>query len=181
VIDGPSTPSDLRLLEAFLNTVDQRTFRRHGAAHAGGDQLTSPAALTAWLSGQGLPAAEPGSAEVSATDLAAAVQLRTTLRQALLAESAPSALEGFSLHLVTDPAGTLRLTAIGDSPLNPIIETIASAVVHGTWTRLKICAAPDCRWAFYDTSRSGAGRWCSMEVCGNRAKTRAYRRRHQPT
>ncbi|MFD9698271.1 CGNR zinc finger domain-containing protein [Lentzea sp. NPDC059081] len=42
-----------------------------------------------------------------------------------------------------------------------------------------MCAAPDCRWAFYDVSRNGRGRWCAMEICGNRQKTRAYReRRH---
>lgn len=64
--------------------------------------------------------------------------------------------------------------------LAAISATAALAQAAGTWKRLKICAAPDCRWVFYDTSRSGAGRWCSMRVCGNRAKTRAYRqRRHE--
>ncbi|MEU4242496.1 CGNR zinc finger domain-containing protein [Actinoplanes sp. NPDC026619] len=48
----------------------------------------------------------------------------------------------------------------------------------GGWNRLKLCSAADCRWAFYDTSRNGGGRWCSMEACGNRNKTRAYRRRN---
>jgi len=41
-----------------------------------------------------------------------------------------------------------------------------------------MCAHGDCRWVFYDGSRNGRGRWCTMDVCGNRAKTRAYRQRH---
>jgi len=43
--------------------------------------------------------------------------------------------------------------------------------------RIRICAAPDCALLFVDASRPGRRRWCSMEWCGNRAKTRAYRRR----
>jgi predicted RNA-binding Zn ribbon-like protein len=54
---------------------------------------------------------------------------------------------------------------------------IAVTATRGTWHRLRMCAAPDCRWVFYDTSRRGGARWCSMAVCGNRAKTRRYRNR----
>ena len=32
-----------------------------------------------------------------------------------------------------------------------------------------------CRWAFLDTSKNRSRAWCSMSVCGNRTKTRAYR------
>ncbi|HEX9031302.1 MAG TPA: CGNR zinc finger domain-containing protein [Streptosporangiaceae bacterium] len=34
-----------------------------------------------------------------------------------------------------------------------------------------------CHWAFYDRSPTSSGCWCSMAVCGSRAKSRAYRRR----
>ena len=43
--------------------------------------------------------------------------------------------------------------------------------------RVKICPADDCLWAFYDESRNGSRQWCSMAVCGNRAKARAHRAR----
>jgi predicted RNA-binding Zn ribbon-like protein len=43
--------------------------------------------------------------------------------------------------------------------------------------RVKICPADDCRWAFHDNSRNGSRQWCSMAVCGNRAKARAHRAR----
>jgi predicted RNA-binding Zn ribbon-like protein len=45
-------------------------------------------------------------------------------------------------------------------------------------TRVRECAAPDCALLFVDTSRPGRRRWCSMDACGNRIKTAAYRRRH---
>jgi predicted RNA-binding Zn ribbon-like protein len=52
----------------------------------------------------------------------------------------------------------------------------------GILSRLKACANPDCRWLFWDTSRPGTGRWCSMQVCGGQHKARTYRaRRKQPT
>ena len=60
-----------------------------------------------------------------------------------------------------------------------IAAIVADCAADGSWHRLRICAAPDCRWVFYDTSRSGAGRWCSMATCGNRDKTRRYRDRRQ--
>lgn len=42
--------------------------------------------------------------------------------------------------------------------------------------RLKICAQPPCAMLFLDISRSGQRRWCSMNVCGNRAKKMNYRK-----
>ena len=43
--------------------------------------------------------------------------------------------------------------------------------------RVRRCAADDCELVFYDDSRAGVRRWCSMQRCGNRAKVRAYRGR----
>ncbi|MFC7546452.1 CGNR zinc finger domain-containing protein [Plantactinospora sp. GCM10030261] len=41
--------------------------------------------------------------------------------------------------------------------------------------RLKSCAAHPCRWAYYDHSPAGRSRWCTMSICGSRAKMRAFR------
>ena len=46
-------------------------------------------------------------------------------------------------------------------------------------SRLRICANPRCRWLFVDVTRNGKRRWCSMAVCGNRAKVGRYRQRQQ--
>ena len=48
-------------------------------------------------------------------------------------------------------------------------------MADGTWRRLKACREDTCQWAFYDRSKNRSGTWCSMAVCGNRAKARAYR------
>jgi predicted RNA-binding Zn ribbon-like protein len=45
----------------------------------------------------------------------------------------------------------------------------------GEGERLKACAAPDCRWVFFDRSHASNGRWCDMDVCGARHKMRRYR------
>ncbi|WP_232323426.1 CGNR zinc finger domain-containing protein [Catenuloplanes japonicus] len=152
---------DLRLVEEFLNTVDERTFRRHGETHAGGESLGGQQALDDWLADHGLP---------RGTGLEEAITLRTALRKVLSGEGTT---ESFPLRLRFTPGRGLGLTA-----QDRIVEIVAHAVATGSWARVKLCAAQDCRWAFYDTSKSGGGRWCAMNVCGNRAKTRAYRRRH---
>jgi predicted RNA-binding Zn ribbon-like protein len=51
------------------------------------------------------------------------------------------------------------------------------AALDGTWQRLKVCRNDTCRWAFYDSSRNRSGAWCTMAICGNRMKGRAFRRR----
>jgi predicted RNA-binding Zn ribbon-like protein len=54
---------------------------------------------------------------------------------------------------------------------------ILAAVADGTWPRLKACTAHECRWVYYDRSPAGRSRWCTMGICGSRAKMRAYRSR----
>lgn len=41
--------------------------------------------------------------------------------------------------------------------------------------RIRRCGADDCALVFYDTSRPGTRRWCSMRRCGNRAKVSSHR------
>ncbi|MCA1823937.1 MAG: CGNR zinc finger domain-containing protein [Frankia sp.] len=61
--------------------------------------------------------------------------------------------------------------------LAQIVAAIVPARADGTWQRLKICPADPCAWVFYDRSKNQSRTWCSMAVCGNRAKTQAYRAR----
>jgi predicted RNA-binding Zn ribbon-like protein len=56
---------------------------------------------------------------------------------------------------------------------------MARAAPDGSSDRMRMCGFDECRWVFYDGSRSGRCRWCSMEPCGDRVKTHAYRRRRQ--
>jgi predicted RNA-binding Zn ribbon-like protein len=60
-----------------------------------------------------------------------------------------------------------------------VARDAADLLTTGRLDRLRECPGPDgCGWLFYDTSRNGRRRWCSMEGCGNRAKGRRYYDRH---
>jgi predicted RNA-binding Zn ribbon-like protein len=78
----------------------------------------------------------------------------------------------------SDGRATLETDAGGvDGAIGRVLEPVCAGMEEGTWERLKTCANGRCAWAFYDRSKNRSSRWCSMEVCGNRAKTRAYRSR----
>jgi predicted RNA-binding Zn ribbon-like protein len=67
-----------------------------------------------------------------------------------------------------------------DRPLWPVVRDAADLLTTGRLDRIRECPGPDgCGWLFYDTSRNGRRRWCSMDVCGNRAKGRRHYRRHR--
>ncbi len=74
--------------------------------------------------------------------------------------------------------GEVVATAGGlDGALGGVLAVAFDAMRGGTWPRLKACR--NCHWAFYDYSRNRSAGWCSMQLCGNRLKTRAYRRRQR--
>lgn len=183
-----AAPAGLAVLLEFLNSRDERRFAVHGMRHRGGDELTTTAALAGWLSGRGLI---DGGTAASAADLRQAHALREGLRGALAGRSdahwdgLPTAnenLAGLRLRIEFGTDGTPLLSPVAggavQAALTALVASAATAAADGSWQRLKMCAAPDCRWVFYDASRNAMGRWCSMRVCGNRGKTRAYRQRH---
>jgi predicted RNA-binding Zn ribbon-like protein len=60
----------------------------------------------------------------------------------------------------------------------PLAYNAATLFAHADRNRVRKCAT--CVGHFYDTSKKGTRRWCSMELCGNRAKVAAYAaRQHQ--
>jgi predicted RNA-binding Zn ribbon-like protein len=75
--------------------------------------------------------------------------------------------------------GSATLSPADDpAPLaSRVAAAVAEALTAGTWLRLKACELPECHWAYYDRSPAGRGRWCTMSVCGARAKMRTYRAR----
>jgi len=184
------------VLRDFLNTRDERSFTVRGTPHPGGDELATPAALARWLARRGLLHA---GTPVDDADLREARALRGALRGALASRTsqgweglatanqtlatANQTLASLSLRIELGADGTPRLSPVaGDvvpAALSRLAASAAVAATDGSWQRLKMCAAPDCRWVFHDTSRNSLGRWCSMRVCGNRGKTRAYRQRHR--
>ena len=61
--------------------------------------------------------------------------------------------------------------------LLPIAEAIGDLVCQKDFTHVRRCEGPTCTLWFLDVSKGHARRWCSMAVCGNRAKAAAHRAR----
>ena len=78
------------------------------------------------------------------------------------------------VSLSVDSSGGISVTTDGDA-LDRVVAIALGSMLDGSWGRLKACR--HCRWSFYDKSPNRSGTWCSMQLCGNRRKTRAYRRR----
>ncbi|MFF0789578.1 CGNR zinc finger domain-containing protein [Streptomyces spiralis] len=159
-----AAPGGLALVESLVNTLD---------LESGGDSLDSPD-VRARLG-------------ITEAELPAARELRESLRATLLAhaghpphrEVTPlgELLAGAPLLVAVDARdGSAALAPAGAATLTSrVAAAVAEALVAGTWTRLKACEAVTCHWAYYDRSPAGRGRWCSMQVCGARAKMRRYR------
>jgi predicted RNA-binding Zn ribbon-like protein len=66
-----------------------------------------------------------------------------------------------------------------DALLFPIAKAMADLLVTADFSYVKACEGPACTLLFLDKTRRHTRRWCSMAVCGNRAKQSAHRSRTQ--
>jgi predicted RNA-binding Zn ribbon-like protein len=64
-----------------------------------------------------------------------------------------------------------------DALLFPVAKAMADLVCNDDFTHVKACEGHNCTLMFVDRTRGHARRWCSMSVCGNRAKQAAHRER----
>jgi predicted RNA-binding Zn ribbon-like protein len=64
-----------------------------------------------------------------------------------------------------------------ESLLLPIGEALAKFVCEEDFANVKACGGHACTLVFADRTRRRARRWCSMAICGNRAKQAAHRSR----
>ncbi len=179
----------------YLNTAP-------GPEGARADLISSPDQVMAWLSHARLASPEdvrrlaesPPLGRVLTTEARA---LREALAEAVDAFSRGTVLPEpafFALNRVLDarrvgvraePTGVtaaLRDTAELRFPLGLLTPVAVAAVelfAAGDRARLRQCAAEEGGLWFYDTSRNGRRRWCSMARCGNRAKVAAHYRRQR--
>jgi predicted RNA-binding Zn ribbon-like protein len=173
-----AAPQPLRLVQSFVNTVDLENKR---------EWLGDPGALAAWARERRLV---PTRTKFTNRDLERALELREAFRLLLAANrdrKADAAAFGLlaraadSAHLsvvFADGAPKLESRAAGiDGLCGQLVSVAVTAMLDGSWERLKACR--NCRWAFFDESKNRSARWCSMSLCGNRLKTRAYRRRQR--
>ncbi len=152
------------------------------------EELSSPEALAEVLERAGLV---EHRLEPSGADLRAALEVREALRALLLANNGVE-IEAAALGPLERAARAGQLAArfsVGgdaelvaeapgvDGALGRLVALVLAARANGSLERLKACRRDVCHWVFYDRSRNRASHWCSMSVCGNRTKTKAYRRR----
>ena len=172
----PCAPGRLELVQEFVNSAELPD---------GDDELASSTAAAAWLRRHGA-----GVGRITDAERRRLTEVREALR---------SLLQGNAGHAVEPNAASLLTSTFNDAGLGAVISprgaqlvparsgvqgffgelgsAIVEATLDGTWTRLKVCHDDECRWAFYDRSKNGCSVWCSMRVCGSRAKARAYRER----
>jgi predicted RNA-binding Zn ribbon-like protein len=180
-------PGELALVQAFVNSHYDLEYE-HGA-----ELLADPAALEDWLRRHGLLSRSRD--RLGPADLHRALNARERLRE-LARRNGPRRSPGSPLaelnRLAEGAAVEVRFTRSGprfvaskdagfDGTLGRLLAITASSLIDGSWQRLKVCPGSNCGWAFYDHSRNLSGRWCSMAVCGGRAKARAHYRRSKDT
>jgi predicted RNA-binding Zn ribbon-like protein len=173
-------PAPLDLVQDFVNTEIPDWHR---------DDISTPEELEEWLRARGLIG--PGHA-VDGDMFVAARALRATLRELALANTLgepltsdrrgaiDAALSAFPLVLRVTDDGMVGLAPGGAGAMRglaAIVAVVAEARSGGAWERLKACRQETCGWLFYDTSRNRSSSWCSMQVCGSREKSKAYRHR----
>ena len=67
-----------------------------------------------------------------------------------------------------------------DRVLWPVTRSAGELLASDRLDRVGQCADDrGCRYLFFDTSRNGSRRWCSMDACGNRAKARRHYKLHE--
>lgn len=165
----------------LLNTVWIDAAGRH-------DLLADAGGLRTWLAGQGLGGA-PSTEEARLFLVAAREAIRRHVRGRLAPPPPPSAEADLNSILAS---GWFGRALEDDSPVTR--RVVDDPTRLAAWTavenylqllerdpsRLRRCANPECVLHFFDISKRGDRRWCSMAGCGNRAKAaRHYARRRQ--
>lgn len=157
------------------------------------ERLADVAALDGWCEGVGIRLAEDVDKARLLRELRS---LRATLNEVAGAALTGSPVSDASLEtlnssaalpvpvprLVSGQAGPgVSRPALGAGAVRALIvrDLIDLLGNEATRTRLRECAAADCRMLYLLAPGARARRWCSMSRCGNRAKAAAHRARHE--
>ena len=193
-----------RLCLDFVNTVDPRHGERSSdyltnygdlvrwAVHAGALSSAAAEGLLSWNR------EDSDGAERADQAFLRAVEFRDRLYDLLSALAAGKppggeALAGVNAGLTAAAAHALLVAETGggfgwgwddeedlDQVWWPVARSAAEFLTAERLDRLRECPGLDgCGWLFYDTSKNGSRRWCSMQGCGNRAKARRHYQRER--
>ena len=179
-------PGRLELVRRFVNTLD---------IEDGTDELGTTHQCAHWLQANGLLAPKHALTPSEAEHVRS---IREALRDVLVSNHHESETHRPALDTLNGVIREAQLLVTLDDrgwAIHPQVErvspvagamgklmvTVLDGMSDGTWDRLKVCSNDVCRWAFYDRSRARSGKWCSMSICGNRAKQQAWRSRQAET
>jgi predicted RNA-binding Zn ribbon-like protein len=129
----------------------------------------------------------------SGTLVKAAIELRESARDLVVCRQAarvgnPTVLNRFlaldrsskQLEWRHGKPPTLRLQRhlpTVEAALVPVANAVATLLTEGNFQLVRTCESSDCTLWFYDRTKAHHRRWCSMALCGNRAKVASFRAR----
>jgi predicted RNA-binding Zn ribbon-like protein len=113
-----------------------------------------------------------GAAEGRAPGAAELEPLNRVLAQAPARDRLQRTEDGYAWHVAELKLSVPHLLA-------PVLWSAADLLVEPQLARVRQCGNPKCVWLFLDTSRAGNRRWCTMSMCGNRAKAKRHYLRHR--
>jgi len=159
------------------------------------DSLLTPADYRTWAGMAGIGVDPPASEREERAALARARVLREAILQIATAmvDGRPAPKPAIE-HLTEEAARSFRSRRLAseqgrlawrrtrhdlDSVTDLLAAEGAELFAREELLPLKRCAGANCGWFFLDTSRNKSRHWCSMADCGNRAKARRHRARHQ--
>ena len=138
------------------------------------DLLATGESARAWAAAAGL------TGTLDEAGLGALRQARSAVRDALEGRGTASlnaVLDKGRVRLSVSDALAPTRTLQADEPAWQAAVLAAANLLDLLETapdRVKHCENPGCVLWFFDTTRNGTRRWCSMAVCGNRMKARRH-------
>lgn len=147
------------------------------------ETLNTPADLAAWTKAPKAP---------SQKEFERALELRETIHRLFdnVAQGKPPASRDFEALNAALAAAPARMVLKRGSEafdweldmrsgtalalLAPVLWSAGDLLASGRLGKVRRCANPECLYLFFDESRAGKRRWCTMSSCGNRAKARRH-------
>ncbi|MCL2895796.1 CGNR zinc finger domain-containing protein [Brenneria tiliae] len=185
--NGPVFLADHGALD-FLNTVAQVEGQPY-------DFWQSDEDVKAWLVQSGLIAVPLSCAFIPGDLLREARQLRETIRRLVAQKKAGDSVNPEELNRYLALASSYKQLVVGEDRalhiaqiyasqtpaqlLGPVAELAASLISEKSFELVRECEHPECSLWFYDRTKAHRRRWCSMALCGNRAKVARFRRQQK--
>jgi len=174
----------------FINTLNMLTGEL-------ADSWQSDEDVAAWIVREGLRDTLPSTRWPSGALLEKARNLRQVALEAIEARKSKKALPLVDLNgfleqsvshcvLSADALINLNLERVYgqetvEQYLAPVAEAVGDLLVHADFDLVRHCEGERCVLWFYDRTKAHLRRWCSPQLCGNRAKVAAFRARERST